>query len=131
MKKTYIIINEQHSLLEDQERILKERFPNAKLEKVAIPAKGLNLQEITELVKELTQEDGNIVFVSPIPAMMVLLSRELAEIKYYKGEADARNLSSGCPDVQMFTFHNDHREKKELPNGKIIFTVAQEGWQLV
>jgi len=28
-------------------------------------------------------------------------------------------------------FHNDNREKKELPNGKIIHTVAQKGWVLV
>jgi hypothetical protein len=28
-------------------------------------------------------------------------------------------------------FHNDRREKKELPNGKVIMTVAKEGWELV
>ena len=27
--------------------------------------------------------------------------------------------------------HNDRREKKELPNGKVIMAVAQTGWQLV
>lgn len=131
MKKTFIIINEQHSILEDQARILKEKFPNTDIEKITIPAKGLNLQEITELVKELTQKDGNIVFISPIPAMMVLLARDLAKLEYYKGEADAKNIPSGCPNIQIFTFHNDRREKKELSNGKIIFTVAKEGWQLV
>ena len=131
MEKVFIIINEQHSIMEDQEKVIKKNFPNADLEKVAIPAKGLNLQEITELVKELTQKDGNIIFVSPIPAMMILLSRELAKMEYYKGVADTKCLPSGCPNVEVFTFHNDKREKKELPNGKIIFTVAKEGWQLV
>src|SRR5690606_33351270 len=100
-------------------------------EKITIPASGLNLQEQKELVKELTQKDGNIIFVSPIPAMMVLLSRELAKMEYCKGEADTKCLPSGCPIIKVYTFHNDRREKKELPNGKIIFTVAKEGWQLV
>ena len=31
----------------------------------------------------------------------------------------------------VLVFHNDRREKKELPDGLIIQVVAREGWQLV
>jgi len=101
MKK--VILNEQHHLLQDQERLLAEDF-----EIVPIPAAGMALQEIKELVKTLRGEE--IVIASPIPALMSLLAVE------------------GIP---FKVFHNDHREKKELPGGKIIMTVAAEGWEIV
>jgi hypothetical protein len=34
-------------------------------------------------------------------------------------------------DKEFFVLHNDRREKKELPNGKVIMTVAKEGWMIV
>ena len=33
--------------------------------------------------------------------------------------------------TQVLVFHNDKRQKRELPNGKIISVVAETGWQLV
>jgi uncharacterized protein (DUF111 family) len=59
-------------------------------------------------MKELAEKIGDqkVIFVSPIPALMKLM-------RHWK------------------VFHNDNREKKELPNGKIIMTVAKKGWVLV
>jgi len=31
---------------------------------------------------------------------------------------------------EYYLLHNDRREKKELPNGRVISVVAQTGWQL-
>jgi len=110
IKKIYLIINEQHSLLPDQRRVLEERFPEANVGHILIPAKGLDLDELRSLYSELLTKTHNIsnviVMVSPIPAIIKWL-----------------------PSV--YVFFNSQREKKELPNGKIIFTVAKEGWELI
>jgi hypothetical protein len=52
-----------------------------------------------------------VVFVSPIPAMIKRLV-----------------ATKGADEVLIFC--NDKREKKELPNGKVIYVVAQDGWYL-
>jgi hypothetical protein len=109
MEKALVIINEQHTLLPEQEEILAANFGGFVREN--IPAAGLTLPEICKLVERLRQENElPIVIVSPIPALLVLLARESKD--YY-------------------VFHNDNRDKKELPGGKIIFTVTKTGWVLV
>jgi len=107
MRKAIVIINEQHKLLLEQEEILNKNYRN-NWECLKVPADGWNLEEIKNKVKELK---GNIIiFASPIPAM----------IKF-----------AMLAGIEVRIFHNDNREKVELPNGKIISRVAQEGWQLV
>ena len=104
-----VVINEQHSLLEEQKNILKENFQdNYRMKK--IPKDGLKKDEIIELAKKLSKEDKIIVVLSPIPLLLKMLA------------------GYECP---FFVFHNDNRVKKELPNGKIIMTVAQTGWELI
>lgn len=62
----------------------------------------------------------DIIFVSPIPLMI----RGLTEMGICpKG--------SGRRRYNIKLFHNDNRIKKELPNGKIIQTIAETGWELV
>ena len=110
MKKNIVIINEQHSLLPSQTEALNRE--NTPYELYKIPAKGLNLIEQTLLAGKLEEmEDINVIFASPIPLL-------LAQLSYNR-------------KVRVGIFHNDNREKKELPNGKIIFTVPENGWQIV
>ena len=71
----------------------------------AIELEILSSEEEVSVLKTL-DTDTVVVFCSPIPAMMKLLDG-------------------------WFVFHNDAREKVELPNGKIIMKVAEKGWQLV
>lgn len=52
-----------------------------------------------------------VIFVSPIPYLIKFLA--------------------GSTGTDVYVFHNDNREKKELPDGRIIQTVAKTGWQLV
>jgi len=54
-----------------------------------------------------------VVFASPIPYLIKLLSRQL-NFTIDEGLKHAYNV---------LIFHNDKREKKELPNGKVIMTV--------
>ena len=107
MRKAIVIINEQHKLLPEQKEILNTNYKDNR-ECLNVSADGWNLEEIKSKVEELK---GNIIiFASPIPAM----------IKFV--------MLTG---IEVRIFHNDNREKVELPNGKIISRVAQEGWQLV
>ena len=112
--KIRVIINAQHEIMEDQVRAIKEYWAgkevNIVLEK--IPAEGLVLAEIEKLSKKLFEgrETEEIVIASPIPALMSTLASE---------------------GTDFFVLHNDKREKKELPNGKIIMTVVRGGWVIV
>lgn len=107
MKKAIVVINKSHTLLEDQEKVLKTAGYEYTLHK--IPANGLSLTEMGEVVNSFPAW-SKIIFLSPVPAMMSLLNRKGKRFK---------------------VFHNDSRVKKELPNGKIIMTVAPTGWELV
>lgn len=112
--KTLVIINEQHTLLPQQEEIILDKFGEFSFMKV--PASGWTSKEIAEKTLGIDSslkygEQVNLVFASPIPLMIKLAS-------FLRG-------------VNIYILHNDRREKKELPNGKVIFTVAQEGWQIL
>lgn len=106
---TLVVINEQHQLMLDQIRSLNETFGEGKWSRLDVPADGWNAEE--QLAK--LQEVGNttLVFASPLPLML--------------RDASVRQ------DAKTLVFHNDKREKKELPNGKIIFTVAKDGWVIL
>jgi hypothetical protein len=103
-----VIINEQHTLLEAQENLLWES--GLAFDQCLIPATGLQSWEQLDMINWLMTNYESIVFVSPLPLMI----KEISSRK-----------SSRC--VLMC---NDTREKKELPNGKIIYTVSQTGWYL-
>ena len=116
MKKALVIINEQHSLLEEQELILNHVFKES-LEIKKVPAKGLTWAEQENIAEQIVKMDiTHVVFVSPVPVL-------LRELSYNWGK-DSKNPI-------IYVFHNNKRQKKELPNGKIISVIAKEGWQLV
>ena len=111
--KIRVIINEQHEIMEDQVRAIKEYWAGKEVNVLLvekIPAEGMVLAEIKKLSKKLSEGRETIVIASPIPALMSMLAAE---------------------GTDFFVLHNDKREKKELPNGKIIMTVAKEGWVIV
>lgn len=84
------------------------------------------MDEIISSIEKRKYDRANqlhVVFVSPIPYMMIQLTRK----EYYIPTLEYVDQTG----MFIKTFHNDNRDKKELPNGKIIYTVAKEGWQLV
>lgn len=129
-ERLVIIINESHTLLPEQERILKEQFPNLNPEFLFAPNSGWSKEEMDQIVASFKEAAAGperyhyqyIVFVSPIPYLLRELTR--AEIEAYP----ECSVETG---ILVYIFHNDRREKKELPDGRIIQVVAQEGWQLV
>ena len=104
-----VIINEQHSLLPDQETKLNEKFGEGSWEKLNVPANGWTCGEQEAKLGEIGKDDI-LVFASPLPLMLLREAQEGRE---------------------TFVFHNDLREKKELPDGKVIFTVAKSGWEIL
>lgn len=122
MKSVKVIINEQHSLMTEQVKILNEKF-GEQWEIFPVPANGWTLEEMRKVCEEL-QSGYTIIFASPIPYLIRELSYSLG--LDHGSDGYVRNGSS-----MVLLFHNDHREKKELPNGKIIQTVAQTGWKLI
>lgn len=114
--KALIIINETHSMMDEQKSIIEERF--GKYEVLKVPSQGWTLSEMKRVKEEIWEEymnsavEMNIIFISPVPYLLKTLSALLG--------AD-----------NILVFHNDCREKKELPDGRIISVVAQTGWQLV
>lgn len=122
---TYLIINETHSLLPDQIRELEEN-EITEYEEIRIPKEGWDLQTRMDKAWEWVRRGGRYIFVTPEPIM-------LARLAYYVGHG--AHFIDGVPalgyDVELYIFSNDRREKKELPDGRIIQTVAREGWKLV
>ena len=119
-----VVINEQHKLLPDQERALKEAgFKEIKFLK--IPKDGLTKEEQLELAEDLEKDGGCIVFASPVPVLM-------AKVAFWTGYGAASDNVplKGC-FLKVFVLHNDRRDKKELPNGNIVSVVAKEGWEVV
>gem|GEM_PF-1494079 len=105
--KVKVVLNEQHRLMDDQRKILNEMF-ESNWEIYPVPENGWKLSEMAVIADEL--EEGLTIFASPIPALMSILNAKKATFS---------------------AFHNDNREKKELPNGHIIMAVASDGWRIV
>ena len=104
----FLIINEQHTLMPQQEQLLKDTFGT--WDTIKVPADGWTKKQIELIAYTHFEDDDEIILASPIPYLI-------------------KELMLRCVDVHIL--HNDTREKKELPGGKIIYTVAKEGWVLV
>lgn len=108
-----VVINEKHSLMPQQTALLKEKFSS--FEELRVSEAGWDKTRIKEEAKKLVESWKSVVILSPIPLLLGLVSSRREE--------------------GIYVFHNDKREKKEVPDGKggtrIIFTVAPEGWELV
>ncbi len=110
MTTAIVIMNEQHQLMAEQRQLLDAKYESWDFCKV--PASGWTLAEQQEKSEELASNPADKVIASPVPYLLMRL-------------ATTRGKGGLC------LFHNDKREKKELPGGRIINVVAQTGWQLV
>lgn len=123
MKKAKVIINEQHTMFPQQVELLDSKYEE--WETLLVPATGWTLEEQKEQAKILSDLKEDKVFASPIPFLLMTLSD-------WRGANS--EMGPGRPVIfygNVLLFHNDKREKKELPGGKVINAVAQDGWQLV
>lgn len=123
---TKVIINEQHSLFEEQKEKLNEKFGTDGWERYNIPTGGINKKQALDIVAEIGT--GHL-FASPIPVLMKLMAE--------RSVANCYNNPGEIPGEAFYCFHNDQRIKKEIPDRnnpgqvKIINTVSPEGWEIV
>jgi len=121
--KVYVIKNEQHNLFDEQVQLIQDRFGS--YEEYTVPAEGWTLDEMKQHVDFLYQNADIVVFASPVPYMLMRLSDLAAQC------IDPNTGVKAYALERVYVFHNDNRDKKELPNGRVIQTVAKTGWQLV
>ena len=115
IKKNIVIINKSHTLLPEQEFLLNNEFNANNWERFNVPIDGLGKQKMKEICEDILNNDVcGIVFASPIPYMMKLLFEKTINT-----------------NIEIKVFHNDNRDKVELPNGRIIMKVSQTGWELL
>ena len=125
--KQIVFINEQHSILEDQDKLM-----DANRTIIKVPASGWTLDKMLEINSSLENllidskklYKAKVLFISPIPALMLKLGA-LAGFLDYKN-----NNITDCSTLEVQVMHNDRREKKELPGGKVISVTASTGWVL-
>lgn len=101
-----IFSNETHTIMSEQESLLNSL---GDFEIVSIPSSGWNIEQQNSIFQKY--KNDKVVFLSPVPLLLALFSAN----------------STGS----VFLFHNDRRNKKELPNGNIISVVSEHGWQLI
>ncbi len=112
--KIVVVLNEQHSLLQEQVKLLDKEFEQGNWLLCSVPATGWTLEEQETMVINLSRQ--TIVFASPVPYL-------LAKLAYEKGQANQIS--------KIFVFGNDNRDKKELPGGRVVYVVPKTGWQLL
>lgn len=122
-EKCIVILNEQHSLFPQQEELLNETCSEWSIKPV--PKDGWTHAEQDAVKDELYaalygHDDVAVIFASPVTKLY-------GAIKWWEG------FEFGYGNVfgRVFAFSNEHREKKELPNGQIISVVSPTGWELV
>ena len=124
-RRVKVIINEQHGLFREQKDLLDERF-RKEWEFVKIPAEGWSLEQQENFAYGLDGE--TLVFASPVPYLLMRTA-------FASGAWITSESKNHCPDDvrvgNVYVFHNDKRDKKELPGGKIIQVVSETGWKLL
>jgi hypothetical protein len=123
-----IVINEQHKLMPEQEKLIDEMFGKILFRyiTVKVPANGWNRQEQESALMDMK---GAVLFISPIPYMMVLAAEIAIKNNNMDIYIDCRaEIESRITAVMVMC--NDTRAKKELPNGKVISVVAETGWYI-
>ena len=126
MMNPLVIINEQHTLLDVQNEILLNRFGVDGWNTLPVPAKGWTKEEMDAVMASDIFKTKTVVFVSPIPYLIKMLTAAAMANMHLPNIITrySRTVES------VLLMCNDTREKKELPNGKIIFAVAKTGWYL-
>lgn len=90
-----------------------------------MPAEGWNIEEQNRIGNELSKDPRDKIMASPVPYLLFILATN----RGINSEMDpGRQI---IYEGGLYLLHNDRREKKELPSGKIVNVVAKDGWVLV
>ena len=110
-KQALVFLNEQHKLLPIQVDLLNKNFGEGNWGIFPIPAEGLSLQDIKNILA--ISRSARVVLASPVPALLA-------------GFASLAGQGEG----HVWIFHNEFREAIEV-EGRIIHGLHPKGWELV
>ena len=96
--KALVVLKEHHKLLEDQQRVLNEKFKNEGWEIFPIPSEE-SLQGMADNICHFKGRD--VVFASPVPFLISRLSW-----------LEGRESEEGPASVRVF--HNDNHNRWKL-----------------
>jgi len=130
--KAIIVMNSQHSLMDTQVDILKAKFDDYSV--YPVPPMGWTMDQmdshIQAIQKQISQSDTytSVVFVSPIPHMMIRLQDMAisADAGYDGGPA----MPTIVYRYGVGAFQAPLR-KKIQKGDSIFYTVPKKGWTLV
>lgn len=115
MSKVKVILNVQHSLLDNQRKILDDKFGKDNWMIFPVAADGWTASQQVDIASQLVKDSSSVVFASPVPYLLKTLSISSALMN----------------DFYVYIFHNDNRDKKQLPDGRVVYTVKDDGWVLI
>lgn len=109
-RKAIVIMNQQHRLFNDQQDSLGAKFTSYEI--VLVPQEGWTRQEMETKIAEIMEKPHDIVFLSPVPYMLMKVS------KLVENEVGTR---------VVYLFHRDVRFKWVEP----CSIKAHVPWQLI
>ena len=108
-----VIKNVTHRLFEEQQVLIEELANADEIKVLEVPADGWDLQEMNRVLEnfESYPNDTKFIFVSPIPYLLKETAKRYGD--------------------RTLVFYNFYREKKELPDIRIIQVVTSTVCQLI
>lgn len=110
IRKAIVIMNQQHRLFNDQQDALNGKFSSYEI--VLVPQEGWTRQEMEVKITEIMTAGHDIVFLSPVPYMLMKVS------KLVENEVSTR---------VVYLFHRDVRFKGVEP----CSVKGHVPWQLI
>jgi len=99
--KAIVIMNMQHILFAEQQALLNANFSGYEI--MLVPMDGWTKQEMDERADTLLCTEHDIVFLSPVPYLLMSISKRVEQEKSTR---------------RVYLFHRDVRYKAVDPNSK-------------
>ena len=74
--KCIVVLNQQHTLFPQQTDLLDDKYST--IDYLRVPAAGWTLAQINDVCDDLLKGGADIIMASPIPALLMKLSKDIA-----------------------------------------------------
>lgn len=110
--KYIVIINERYKILGQQKELISE-LSGGYWEKFGVPKNGLSIDFQRDIVRSALP-DQTFIFITMVPFLLASISKSPSSV---------------------YIMHNDqmysNREKITLTNGRTVYRMPEDGWQLI
>lgn len=115
MRKAAVIMNETHAMFPEQRECLRRMF-GTYINIISLPEEGATYDQMEELMIDMVrQEDTDIVFISPVPYMLMRLAKMQGA-----GELGERNVYMFHRDIRIKAFLKNRREGEQTPPWRLL-----------